>query len=97
MAELSKQDVREIVTEVVADAIKNLPTSTEMHSEIDRAIESLAQVTAQGFSAVDRRFDRIDRDYSEMKYLLTDVVRRDEFMNLKTRVDQLELRVSTQE
>ncbi len=38
----------------------------------------------------ERRFDRVDRDLAEVKYLLIDVVRRDEFLDLKQRVDVVE-------
>ena len=39
---------------------------------------------------VAKRFDRVERDLSEVKYLLTDVVRRDEFLELKQRMDVVE-------
>lgn len=39
---------------------------------------------------VEQRFDRVERDLAEVKYLLTDVVRRDEFVDLKQRVETVE-------
>ncbi|MGH2372298.1 MAG: hypothetical protein ACRDIC_02295 [bacterium] len=42
---------------------------------------------------VERRFDRVERDLAEVKYLLTDVVRRDEFLDLKQRMEEVERRL----
>lgn len=81
-----KQDIQEIVTDVVSDAVNEL-----------------AGVTAKGFAAVDGQFKEVHqqlkqfeqfapirRDIADIKYILSDVVHRSEFLNLKARVDQLE-------
>lgn len=39
---------------------------------------------------VEQRFDRVERDLAEVKYLLTDVVRRGEFVDLRQRVETVE-------
>jgi predicted nuclease with TOPRIM domain len=39
------------------------------------------------------RFDRVERDLAEVKYHLADVVRRDEFLELKRRMDVVEQHV----
>ncbi|MBI3998217.1 MAG: hypothetical protein HY355_04220 [Armatimonadetes bacterium] len=59
---------------------------TGFRAEVERRFEGVAGQ----FSAVGSRFDRVERDLAEVKYLLTDVVRRDEFLDLKQRVEVVE-------
>lgn len=62
-------------------------------TEVRDQISSLRDNVKQRFDGVDGRFDRLERDLAEVKYLLTDVVRRDEFLELKERVEQVERRL----
>jgi predicted DNA-binding ArsR family transcriptional regulator len=62
-------------------------------TEVRDQISSLRDNVEQRFNRVDGRFDRLERDLAEVKYLLTDVVRRDEFLELKERVEQVERRL----
>ena len=39
---------------------------------------------------VERRFDRVEHDLAEVRFMMTDVVRRDEFRDLKQRVETVE-------
>jgi tetrahydromethanopterin S-methyltransferase subunit G len=85
MADLSKGDAEEIV---------------------DKAVDPFAEMVGKGFNEVhqrfnevnarldghDRRFDQFEKDMAEVKYLLTDVVRRDEFLDGKKRLEVLEAR-----
>ncbi len=96
------------VHQMIGEAVKDFPTRMEMHQFVDEATESLAQDVAQGFSGVDAQFRRVNEHFNlvenrlselergnlEIKFLLTDVVHRGEFLGLETRVDQLERRSS---
>ncbi|OFX28692.1 MAG: hypothetical protein A2Z07_09240 [Armatimonadetes bacterium RBG_16_67_12] len=77
-----------------------------MANEREVSLDDLAVMVSAGFSEVqtqisglrddvERRFDRVERDLAEVKYLLTDVVRRDEFLDLKQRVEEVERRLGS--
>ncbi len=55
---------------------------TAFRSEVDRRFEGMTN-----------RFDRHERDLADIKYLLTDAVRRGEFLDLKQRVEVVERRL----
>ena len=91
---LTKQDKSDI-REIVVNAIdyKVAPRFEKVEAQIAssaRHIEELALITKRGFDAVDERFERVETDIKEIKFKLTDVVHRDEFLTLKQRVDRLE-------
>ena len=62
-------------------------------SEVQNQISGLRSEVEQRFDGVERRLDHVERDLAEVKYLLTDVVRRDEFLDLKERVEEVERRI----
>ncbi len=75
-----------------------------MKNDRETSPDDLAAMVSAGFSdvqgqisglraEVERRFDRAERDMAEVKYLLTDVVRREEFLDLKQRVEEVERRL----
>jgi predicted DNA-binding ArsR family transcriptional regulator len=63
--------------------------------DLQGQLSSLRDEVEQRFDGVERRFDRVERDLAEVKYLLTDVVRRDEFLDLKQRVEEVERRLGS--
>ena len=58
--------------------------------EVRGEVGGLRTEVEQRFDGAERKFDRVERDLAEVKYLLTDVVRRDEFVDLKVRVETVE-------
>ena len=70
---------------------------TEMHGEIDRAIDEVGRMVKQGFDHVDTRFDQLDvrlvkleTGQDRMQLRLDQAAYRFELVELEQRVDTLD-------
>lgn len=67
----------------------------KVEQRLDKVEQRLDRVEYR-LDGVEARLERVERDLAEVKYLLTDVVRRSEFLDLKHRVEAMERRPGTQ-
>jgi hypothetical protein len=58
--------------------------------KVDSKVDNLALAVADGFKAVDERFDRVETELHSIRWDLSDTVRRGEFLDLRDRVEKLE-------
>lgn len=97
MAQLTKKDVQEIVDSSIDKAVERFVGIVKVgFDSVDDRFKGIDQRLDQidnRLDKVDQRLDHLERDMSEVKYLLTDVVRRDEFLELKQRLEALEQKV----
>jgi len=90
---LDKKDFQQI-KQIVGESEKRLT------NKIETAVDSLAVITKRGFDAVDKRFERLEKgqqqirkDISNLEFIATEMVRRDEFIELKNRITKIEAKV----
>lgn len=64
------------------------------------ALEDLALMIKKGFDGVDKRFDKNDEDHEfirkehiAIRFDITELVRREEFLELKARLEKVETRL----
>lgn len=98
------------VEEKVAIIVKKEITGVkeELKDFIGKEIESLASMTKRSFDNIDakfvqmdKRFDKLEkgqqqikRDISNLEFIATEMVRRDEFLELKQRFTKIEAKLN---
>jgi hypothetical protein len=88
---LTTEDLRAIKS-TVSDTINET-----MQPMIDASVEKFANIVGEGFNEIterfnqiDERFDHMEADLHEVKWSLSDTVRRAEFLDVRNRVVHLE-------
>lgn len=67
---------RDEMNTAISTAVSNLPTRDEMNTAIENSFDDLARMVAGGFAGVDKRFDDMDKKFTE------------KFDNLEQKVDR---------
>ena len=70
---------------------------TSLDKKIEDEVGNLAAITVKGFDEVNRRFDKNDQEHKEIKdsinnleFIATEMVRRDEFLESRRRLEKVE-------
>jgi len=99
---LTKDDIKQIRT-VVREEVGGLEKRTEdkfgnlekgVGKKIDDAVDTLAAITKRGFDENTKQHTQIRKDISNLEFIATEMVRRDEFLELKARLVKLEAKAA---
>lgn len=88
---LTQNDLKQIEKIVDKRVTLSEKTITEkLGKKIENEIEGLAVMTKHGFDAVDKRFDRVERQISVHDFRMTEMVHKADYYKLEERVGRLE-------
>lgn len=82
-----KQDIKDLIIETVPGLVQ--PMFDELISPLKRSFDHIDK----RFDDAEQRLKAHDKDFAEVKFLLTETVRRSEHHLLENRVERLERKV----